>query len=131
MSVSFLSSDIRWNVRSIPSTLPKTVLHSVVLPSNLVHKARSTIYVPVFDGCDEVCIVPDCDDGAITYNRLFEVLYEYYDQTMHPTEFPKDLHPHTQDVRRIDGLGDYVEYGGFIVYDLLDEGYRLTLNLFS
>lgn len=130
MSVSFLSSDIRWNMRSVPTALPKTMLQAIALPAKLVHKAKSTIYVPVFDSCDEVCLVPDCDDGAITYKQLFEALYEYYDQTMHPIEFPKDLQPYAKDIRRIDGLGIYVEYGGFIAYDLLDGGYRLTLNLF-
>lgn len=121
MSVSFLTSDVRWNLRQSPSTLPRKILKTVALPSNLVQRAKSTIYVPVFNACEEVCIVPDRLDGAITYKRLFHALYEYYDETM-------DTSTH---IKRIDGVGEFVGYGGFIAYDLLDDGYKLTLNLFA
>lgn len=58
------------------------------MPPKIVRQVRRTLFIPVEDGLDRLCLLPDTYDGGITYERLFGTLYDYF-QTRDLDEYPE------------------------------------------
>lgn len=91
-----------------PSTLSPFQARSIILNHNVLQRARHVINVPIDDTMEQVCVVPDRDDGAVSYQRLFDALYEYYHH----------------DPRRLESVDEHTAFGGIMVI-----GSRLVVNL--
>ena len=107
----FVASHMQWNITAKPpSMLSKQIPPAI--STNLLERARYSIHIPLDDTYDELCLVPDLDDGSVTYTRLFDALHEYYHN----------------DPRRIQSLGKFTEFGGVVVFPLGDRS-RLVVNM--
>lgn len=104
--MTFLGTHVRWNMMSRPAKIP-----ILVLDPHVLRRMKYTLYVPVYDTFEEVCLIPDRDDGSITYTRLFEILHEYYGQVV-------------DGEKRIKSVGEHTTFNGLVATPT-----RLLLNL--
>jgi hypothetical protein len=81
-------------------------LRCKVLPPKILERTQSIIHVPDGDTLDQVCIIPDLEDGGVSYERLFGALYDYFE------------------ANEFQSIGEYSEFCGIIVV-----GNRAILNL--
>ena len=103
MMTMFLGSHVRWNMSRPPaSNVSAFNLRCKILPPKIVQQIQSTLHIPLEDDLEQLCLLPDTEDGGITYDRLFGALHEYFE---------------TRD------LDEYPEFGGLIVV-----GDRCILN---
>lgn len=115
MTVKFIGSHIQWNMRISPRLSPAihSSLVTVALTPHLLCSVEYTLAVPVHDTFEDLRIVPDRADGAVTYRRLFHAIHEYYDD----------------DADRALGLGEFTMFGGIVVHSHpLSQNTRLVLN---
>jgi hypothetical protein len=100
MGIQFIGTHIDWNVRCAPTRVSaiRSYRSHVALSPHLACSAQYTVACPLHDAFEDVCIVPDRADGAVTYERLLDVVYEFYD-----------------DPARSNSLGSYSMFGGIVV----------------
>lgn len=78
----FLGTHVRWNMTLPPAAkISATQLQRVAISPRTLERIRYTIHVPIHDELDEVCVIPDADDGSVSYLRLFDALYEFHVET--------------------------------------------------
>lgn len=112
MGVQFIGTHLEWNMRCAPARAPaiQPHLHRVALSPHISCAAQYTVALPMHDTFEHVYIVPDRADGAVTYERLFDVVYDFY-----------------KDPLRSRSLGAYTMFGGLVMYTNT-EWTRLILN---
>lgn len=100
MAVQFIGTHIEWNMRNNPMHVSaiRPYMSHVALSPHLACASQYTVACPIHESFEDVCIVPDRVDGAVTYERLLSVLYDVYDDHV-----------------RSESLGLYIMFGGIAV----------------